>query len=250
MTRMTKPDDRAAQWERLARHEPYFPVLANGESTASDAFFQTGEDDIAALLAAITTLCGREPSLESVLDFGCGAGRLTLPLARRAGQVLACDIAPTILSHAQQNAERAGLTNVRFHPCDDVLASTAPSFDFVCSLLVFQYIPPSTGYPLIRSLTERLKSDGIAALQLRLHQTDRLHRLANLRRRASIAPDASVVQTYRYDERLVARAVEQGGGSIVALLPAHDRVTDGAVLVVRKVLTEPAAKTRSREPAA
>src|SRR5688572_24254351 len=138
---MKKPDDGAARWEEIARQEPYFAVLADGNRIADDAFFQSGEDDISALLAAMTTVLGREVPLDSVLDFGCGAGRLTLPLSRRAGHVLAVDIAPTILSHARQNAERAALGNITFSLYDDTIASTGPSFDFVCSLLVFQYIP-------------------------------------------------------------------------------------------------------------
>jgi len=247
---MKKLDAYAARWEQIARDQPYFAVLADGDDgddvessrIANDAFFKTGEDDIAALLAAITSLFSREVSLDSVLDFGCGAGRLTLPLARRAGHVFACDIAPTILSHVRQNAERAGLGNVTFGSYDDI-AATGPSFDFVCSLLVFQYIPASIGYALIQSLTELLRSGGIAALQLRIHGESRLQRLTSLSRRrrevgygpaASTADSGSVLQTYRYDERLVARAVERAGGSVVALLPSHDRA-DGAVLIVRKL---------------
>lgn len=226
---MKKPDDCAARWEKIARQEPYFAVLADGNRIADDAFFQSGEDDISALLAAMTTVLGREVPVDSVLDFGCGAGRLTLPLARRAGHVLAVDIAPTILSHARQNAERAGLANITFSLYDDTLGSAGPSFHFVCSLLVFQYVPPSVGYGLIRSLTMLLKSEGIAALQLRLYRGSRLQRLRSLSRR----PRGSGY--HRYDERLVARAIERAGGSIVALLPPHDPRTDGAVLIVRKL---------------
>ena len=247
---MKKLDHDAAAWEKIARDEPYFAVLSDGDDRsvessriANDAFFKTGEDDISALFAAVTTLFRREVRLESVLDFGCGAGRLTLPLARRAGHVLAVDIAPTILSHARQNAERARLGNISFSLYDDIVATAGPSFDFICSLLVFQYIPPSVGYALIRSLTTLLRSDGIAALQLRLHEGNRLHRLTSLARRqrgsgydsgVSVAERAPLARRYRYDERLVARAVEKAGGSVVSLLPAHDRRTDGAVLIIRK----------------
>ncbi|HEV7240671.1 MAG TPA: class I SAM-dependent methyltransferase [Thermoanaerobaculia bacterium] len=233
---MKKPDDDyAAKWEEVARHEPYFALLADhGEAgvesnaVANDAFFKTGEDDIAALLAAIATLFSRDVRLDSVVDFGCGAGRLTLPLARRAGHVLACDVAPTMLSHARQNAERAGLHNITFQSCDDVTASAGPSFDFVCSLLVFQYIPPSIGYALIRSLTKLLRGDGVMALQLRLHGSGNLHRLASLSRgRRRFA------QVHRYDERLVARAVETAGASVVARLPVDNRSSGDAVLIVQ-----------------
>lgn len=233
---MKKRDDEASSWEERARREPYFPLLADddalrvaGSENASDAFFETGEDDVAALLAALSTLFSGDVRLDSVLDYGCGAGRLTLPLARRARHVVACDIAPTVLAHARQNAERAGLHNITFQPCDDVAASGGASFDFICSLLVFQYIPPSAGYALIRSLTSRLRGDGVAAFQLRLHGAGALHRLARLGRRRT-----SGVQVHRYDEALVIRAVETAGASVVARLPVASRRADDAVLIVRR----------------
>jgi SAM-dependent methyltransferase len=237
--RMKKPDDDyadyRAQWEEVARHEPYFALLADhGEAgvessaVANDAFFKTGEDDIAALLAAMATLFSRDVRLDSVLDFGCGAGRLTLALAKRAGHVVACDIAPAVLPHARQNAERAGLNNITFKLCDEVTSSAHAAFDFICSLLVLQYIPPPIGYPLIRSLTRSLNRDGVMALQLRLHGPGKLHRLASLSRRRHFA------QMHRYDEGLVAREVEAAGASVVARLPTGARRTGDAVLIVQR----------------
>src|SRR2546423_9209040 len=126
---MKNPHDDAARWEDLARREPYFALRVDDDDSgvqssrnANDAFSQTGEDDISALFAAMTTLFSRDVRFDSALDFGCGAGRLTLPLARRVWHVMACDIAPTMLLHARQNAERAGLHNITFQSCDDAIA--------------------------------------------------------------------------------------------------------------------------------
>lgn len=52
----------------------------------------------------------------SLLDVGCGPGRLTLPAARRvggAGQVTAVDIQSEMLRRTQRKAQEAGLSNVR-----------------------------------------------------------------------------------------------------------------------------------------
>ena len=132
----------AKDWEELAQREPYFALLTNegvpdvaGNTVATAAYLETGESDIAELLAAITALLGRHLRLGRVLDFGCGAGRLTLPLARRSGHVVACDLAPTIIAHARRNTEKAGLRNVTFVSSEELASSQDSQFDFICSLL-------------------------------------------------------------------------------------------------------------------
>jgi ubiquinone/menaquinone biosynthesis C-methylase UbiE len=53
----------------------------------------------------------------SVLDVGCGPGRLTAPLARRvgpAGSVVALDIQPEMLRRAQKRVADAGMGNTTF----------------------------------------------------------------------------------------------------------------------------------------
>src|ERR1700704_1336348 len=152
-------DRHAKDWEELARREPYFAVLTNegflgveGNSVATTAFFDTGEADISSLLAAITSILGGDIALTSTLDFGCGVGRLTIPLARRAARVVACDIAPTMLAHARENVERAGLRNVTYIESSELAGLPPAGFDFVCSLLVLQHIPPASGYQCIRTV--------------------------------------------------------------------------------------------------
>jgi len=53
----------------------------------------------------------------TVLDIGCGPGRLTIPIARRVGpqgEVLAIDIQPGMLRRAQDKAKATNLTNIKF----------------------------------------------------------------------------------------------------------------------------------------
>jgi 23S rRNA (uracil1939-C5)-methyltransferase len=51
---------------------------------------------------------------DRVLDLYCGAGNLTLPLARRVGSIVGVESDPRSAGDARQNADRAGLTNCRF----------------------------------------------------------------------------------------------------------------------------------------
>jgi cyclopropane fatty-acyl-phospholipid synthase-like methyltransferase len=230
-------DQHAADWEALARREPYFAVLTNdgaqgvpGNAAATAAFFETGEDDIAALLAAITTMLGREVRVARTLDFGCGAGRLTLPLARRAVQVVACDVAPTMLAHARQNAESAGIGNVTFMTNE----ALAGEFDFICSLLVFQYISPSAGSEVLRTLLDLLAPGGVAAIHMTFRRTNsslwRLTRLLQARSRRR----RSYTQINEYDEHSVRGVIEAAGAHVLALLPTHHPDASGAVMIISR----------------
>jgi SAM-dependent methyltransferase len=232
----------ADDWEELARREPYFPVLTN-EGIHEDAFLETGEADIALLLSAIASILGREILPANALDFGCGAGRLTLPLARRANQVVACDVAPTILEHARRNANEAGVRNVTFIETAQLAELPDGQFDFVCSLLVFQHIRPAQGYLLIRTLLRLLGPGGVAALQLTLETPGGgAQRLARMLRRSRfvhrVVPHdirlPSYMQVNAYDERVVNRDVAGVGASVIGRFSTQGSGGLGAVLVIQK----------------
>lgn len=49
---------------------------------------------------------------DTVLDVGCGPGRITVPMAKRAKKVTSIDASPAMLAFCQENVHQAGLTNV------------------------------------------------------------------------------------------------------------------------------------------
>ena len=68
-----------------------------------------------------------------------------------------------MLLHARQNAEEAGVSNVIF-------SSEIPdaNFDLIVSLIVFQHVPVPRGMRLLRTLLDRLRPGGKAALHFTL----------------------------------------------------------------------------------
>ncbi len=55
---------------------------------------------------------------DRVLDLFCGIGNFSLPLARRAAEVVGVEGASESVVRARQNAERNGITNAQFHAAD------------------------------------------------------------------------------------------------------------------------------------
>ncbi len=55
---------------------------------------------------------------DTVLDLFCGLGNFTLPLARRAGQVIGLELNPQLVQGAAANARRNGIGNAAFHEVD------------------------------------------------------------------------------------------------------------------------------------
>jgi 23S rRNA (uracil1939-C5)-methyltransferase len=55
---------------------------------------------------------------ERVLDLFCGLGNFTLPLARRAAQVVGVEGDSALVEQARANAQRNGIRNAGFHTTD------------------------------------------------------------------------------------------------------------------------------------
>lgn len=95
-----------AEWRRRRINRPY---------RASEG----PEDDHARLSAPLLRLIREEPLRErTVLDVGCGSGRLAFALATQAGRIIAIDRSSEAIERAQQHASTLGLDHVTFSCCD------------------------------------------------------------------------------------------------------------------------------------
>jgi len=140
----TKPDP---VFDAFAAREPYFAVVtdprflrANLTAAHEREFFATGEALVDRLFAIIEA--GLVPGFApvSMLEYGCGLGRLAIPLSRRPGSVTAIDRSPVMLELARREAERRGAGHIAFET-PDAFQATSRKFDLVICYHVLQRLP-------------------------------------------------------------------------------------------------------------
>ena len=162
---LNEPDK---DWEKIGRKDPYFGVLRHPQyrtrsltPEAREQFFQSGEARIRTVIDTIDRHLGVAFKPQRALDFGCGVGRLLIPLARRSGEVTGIDISASMLAEARRNCETQGVGNVRV--ARD-LSALEGSYDFIHSHIVFQHMKVARGEAVFAQLLERLTPGGIGVV--------------------------------------------------------------------------------------
>jgi precorrin-6B methylase 2 len=88
------------------------------------------------------------PPSGSVLDVGAGGGAVSLPLARRAGSIVALDESEAMLESFARQAERLGVTHEEILGSWPEASSGAPRADVVVCGNVFYNVPPLAQFAL------------------------------------------------------------------------------------------------------
>ncbi|HVE15420.1 MAG TPA: methyltransferase domain-containing protein [Chthoniobacterales bacterium] len=101
----------------------------------------------------------------NALYFGCGVGRLLIPLAARVQEVSGVDISERMLEITRENLKARGYSPVWLGTTLDRLPADA-RYDLVHSFIVLQHIPVGQAVPIFGELLRRVSQDGIAVLHL------------------------------------------------------------------------------------
>jgi ubiquinone/menaquinone biosynthesis C-methylase UbiE len=248
------PDPR---WERFAAREPYFAVLTsprflrkNLTAENQRAFFESGDALVASMFRAIELQLSPYFNPSAILEYGCGAGRLVVPLARRAarnaGSVTAVDRSPAMLDAARAEAARHGISNVEFQSPAE-LFSADRTFDFITCYFVLQRLPPDQGLPLLAALLNLLAAKGVGVFHVPFRSTASIavktlrwirqslpaaNALVNIARgRPSAEP---LVRTYTYDLARVSGVLRAGGIETMHVVFEPHEGLETALLYVEK----------------
>jgi 2-polyprenyl-3-methyl-5-hydroxy-6-metoxy-1,4-benzoquinol methylase len=164
--------DPAGHWERFGRLDPYYGVYSLDEfhrgnlgDVELERFFASGEEHVEKVFGSIRRSVASDFTPATVLDHGCGVGRLLIPFARRVERVVGLDVSPSMLREARRNCDMRGLAHVELLTADR-LDALAPEFDLVHSFIVLQHIPPRKGEQIFETLASLVRPGGVGVVQV------------------------------------------------------------------------------------
>ncbi len=250
---MKKPDVDRREWDQLAREDPMWAVCSDPSRPGAwdqDAFFATGEAEIAGLLAGLEEH-GLLPRAGRALDFGCGLGRLTRALGSRFDEAVGVDISREMVRTAGQL--NAAFANCRFVANDrsDLAMFDSGSFDLVVSLITLQHLSsPDAVRGYLREFVRVTSAGGAMVFQIpaRVGWQVRWHPLRLLNRLVRALPAAPgwalrrlmpwSMRLVALSEDLVRSTVVGAGADLVTSFPDRRTGSDAVpsrVYVARRV---------------
>ena len=128
--------------------------------TTQEDVLRRGSKRVESIAEAIERTTGATLEGRTALDYGCGVGRIAVPLAERCEHVYGMDLSAPILRDASANAERRGLTNFEAVGVPQ-LDGLAGRYDLLISLNVLQHIRTRDGESVFERLVKGLRPGGV-----------------------------------------------------------------------------------------
>ena len=160
-------------WQMWGKVNPYFGVLtdpkylnANLNDDSLQEFFASGECHIEHVYSVIRDKIRPDFQPVQVLDYGCGVGRLIVPLSKRSQTVIGIDVSRGMLEQARKNCKRLGTASARLLHVDEMETLAPASLDLVHSFIVFQHIPTTRGELILRKLLALIAEGGVGAIHI------------------------------------------------------------------------------------
>src|ERR1700722_8341138 len=159
-------DSIRQDWDERARKDAFYYIAWWRWDWDLDSFFRSGEEDYQRLVEPILRGLHFDLAGKTMVELGCGAGRMTRCFAKLFGQVSAVDISAEMQQRGKEYLRE--FSNIRWVLADGATLSgiDSGSCDFVFSYLVLQHLPDSTlAFELLREIARVLRPGGVFLVQ-------------------------------------------------------------------------------------
>ncbi len=162
-----KPVESMRQdWDDRAREDAFHYIASWREDWTEESFFQSGEKDYELMVEPVLTRRSWLPAGKTMLELGCGAGRMTKAFAERFGHVVALDISTEMLARAKALLPDAQNITWTLGNGADLSGIPDESVDFAFSYIVLQHMPTrELTLTYIREMLRVLKEGGVFLFQ-------------------------------------------------------------------------------------
>lgn len=163
---MSHADSMRKDWDERARKNAFFYIASWKHEWDLASFFQSGEEDYERLVAPVLHRFGFSTQDKSMLEVGCGVGRMTRAFAQRFARVAAFDLSPKMLEQAKQLTPEIPNVSWIYSNGVDLRPAANESIDFVFSYLVLQHLPEeSLVQSYVGEMIRVLRPSGVCLFQ-------------------------------------------------------------------------------------
>ena len=161
------------EWTHLGETEPYWSTITQPQYHRDQfeehrkQFYDSGKYVVDIFMASMRRNNINPNVIQSVLEVGCGVGRMTQFLAKSFTNVIATDISMPHINVGKAQINMQNLTNVEFIHWDDPRALyRMPNVDAVLSVITLQHNPPPVMVWILKNLFACLNPGGVAYIQV------------------------------------------------------------------------------------
>jgi SAM-dependent methyltransferase len=211
-------------WDEHARSDAMWAILNHpakrGGKWNAEEFFATGVAEVGCFIEKIGSW-GVPVSRGRAMDFGCGIGRVTQPLADHFDRVVGVDISPAMLELAQRHNRHGERCEYVWNAGPKLRQFQDESFDLIYSRLVLQHIRPLWARSYLKEFMRLLASGGLLFFQYPsrpLHPASTLAgRLGFWLKSMRFSPKCSPMYMNSMQQSRVMALLERNGGRILGI---------------------------------
>ncbi len=136
-------DKMRSEWDERARENARHYIATGQLNWNDEEYFESGRENVRReILTDMGNICqGKDPKQMTVLEIGCGSGRITRALSEVFGQVYAVDISGEMIRQARESLHDRPNAHVFQNNGSDLSILGDIRVDFAFSYIVFQHIP-------------------------------------------------------------------------------------------------------------